>query len=201
MRSEFRRLSILAVSGLLALPMVAHAQIRTFTAYLNGASEDTPNNSPALGQAWVTFDQALSTLRVQVQFFGLTTGNTAAHIHCCLATPFTGTAGVATSTPTFTGFPTGATSGWYDHTFNLLDNNSWNPAFITAQGSLFGAYTTFVTGLGTAGSAYVNIHTPTYPAGEIRGFLQLVPEPSTYALMASGLIAIGLFARKRRNAR
>lgn len=201
MRSESRRLSIISAAALLSLPMLAlQAQITTFSAYLSGASESPPNGSPGTGTAIVTLDQTLSTLRVQVSFFGLTAGNTAAHIHCCVAVPFTGTAGVATVTPTFTDFPTGATSGWYDHTFNLLDPATYNPAFITAQGSLFGAYSAFTSGLTTGGRTYLNIHTSNFTGGEIRGFLQVVPEPSTYALLASGLVAIGVVVRKRRRA-
>jgi len=179
---------------MVALP----AQITTFAAYLNGASEAPPNGSPGTGTAIVTLDQTLNTMRVQVLFFGLTVPNTNAHIHCCLAVPFTGTAGVATTTPTFTNFPAG-TSGWYDFTFNMLDAASFNPAFVTAQGGVTQAYAAMTAGLFTPGRTYLNIHTSNFPGGEIRGFLQVVPEPGTYALMASGLIALGLAARKRRN--
>jgi hypothetical protein len=52
-------------------------------------------------------------MTVNVVFSGLTTPNTAAHIHCCVASP--GTTGVATTVPTFMGFPTGTTSGTYSH--------------------------------------------------------------------------------------
>ena len=65
---------------------------------------------------------------------GLTAGNTASHIHCCIAPG--GNAGVATTTPTFTGFPSGVTSGSYDHVFDLTSLSSYNPAFVTANGGL-----------------------------------------------------------------
>jgi hypothetical protein len=33
----------------------------------------------------VDIDNVLNTMRVQVTFSGLTSGNTASHIHCCIA--------------------------------------------------------------------------------------------------------------------
>ncbi len=49
------------------------------------------------------------------------------------------------------------------------------------------------------GRAYLNFHTVQNPGGEIRGNLgAVVPEPSTYVLMASGLAGLGLIARRRR---
>jgi len=199
MRSLTRMTRALGATMLLAMPASASAQIITFGTFLNGVLESPPNNSPAVGTATVTLDQLLRTMRVQVVFSGLTIANTAAHIHCCLATPFTGTAGVATTTPTFTSFPAG-TAGTYDFTFDMTQASSYNPAFITAQGGIDNAYTALTNGMLSGGRTYLNIHTSNFPGGEIRGFLQVVPEPSTYALMASGLVALGIIARRRRRA-
>ena len=41
---------------------------------------------------------------------------------------------VATGVPTFLGFPTGVTNGYYDHTFDLTLASSFNPAYVTANG-------------------------------------------------------------------
>src|SRR5207253_2130222 len=125
-----------------------------------------------------------NTMRVEVTFSGLLAPTTASHIHCCTALPGTGTAGVATTVPTFTGFPLGVTSGTYDHTFDMSLASSYNPAFITT--TPLAAFGVLQTGL-NAGDAYLNIlHTTTSPSGEIRGFLHAVPEPSTWAMMILG---------------
>ena len=67
----------------------------------------------------MTIDDAAFTMRVESTFSGLTGITTASHIHCCTAVASTGTAGVATQTPSFVGFPLGVTSGTFDSTFDM----------------------------------------------------------------------------------
>src|ERR1035437_2093860 len=105
---------ITLVTGLLFGSVAFSAPISYF-AILNGPSEFPPNASPGTGFATVTIDQVVNTMLVDVTFAGLAGTTTASHIHCCTAVPDTGTAGVATTTPTFTGFPSGVTSGSYSH--------------------------------------------------------------------------------------
>jgi len=188
----------LIAGGALALATAAPAFAVTavYTAVLTGPNESPANASPATGFATVTFDLAANTMHVQASFAGLVAGVTASHIHCCTAVAGTGTAGVATTTPTFTGFPSGVTSGTYDHTFDMLAAPSYNPSFVTAHTDVAGAYSFLLAGIGV-GQVYLNIHTTQFPGGEIRGFLQAVPEPETYALMLVGLGAIGWMNRRR----
>jgi hypothetical protein len=135
-------------------------------------------------------------MRVEVTFSGLVAPTTASHIHCCTASPGTGVAGVATTLPTFTGFPLGVTSGNYDHTFDMSLASSYNPAFMTT--TPLAAFGVLQTGL-NAGDAYLNIHSISFPGGEIRGFLHAVPEPSTWAMMILGFAGVGFMAYRRRN--
>jgi hypothetical protein len=187
-------LAALALSSV-ALPAAARAQV--YTAVLSGAAEATPNPSPAGGAAIVTIDVDQRTMRLQTTFADLLGDVTASHIHCCTATAGDGTAGVATQTPTFTGFPLGKTFGAYDHTFDMTQPASYNAAFITANGgTASSAFDALVAGA-DAGRAYLNIHTSFAPAGEIRGFLAPVPEPSAWALMLAGLVAVGRLAGRR----
>lgn len=192
----------LACSAAVALacataPAGAHQIL--YGASLSGAAEAAPNDSPGTGFTRVLIDEDLATMKIKIVFADLTGATTAAHIHCCTVPPGSGTAGVITQLPSFTGFPAGATSGRYVRTFDLTQAGTYNPSFISANGgTVSGAMNALFAGL-DGGGAYLNVHTTTYPAGEIRGFLLTpVPEPGTWALMAAGLAAVGVVARRRR---
>jgi len=195
-RSAYTVIAILLAAVLyLALPApAAHADSITFVANLTGGLEVPPSGSAGSGIGTIVVDTIAQTMQVDITFSGLGSGTTAAHIHCCLASAFlTGAnAGVATTTPTFTGFPLGVTSGTYSHLFDLTLASSYNPAFDGA--TVASKEATLIAGM-LAGQTYLNIHTTGFPGGEIRGFL-VTPEPSTLLLLGSGLVGL-IGGRKR----
>lgn len=190
-------LGILLLVGLGLCPTPLRADTITFTATLNGANEAPPVASPATGTSSVIIDTVANTMKIQIAFGDLLGTTSAAHIHCCTAVAGSGTAGVATQVPSFSGFPLGVTSGTYDHTFDMTLASSYNPAFVTASGGTPASAFAALLGGMNDGKTYVNIHTSAFLGGEIRGFLQSVPEPSTLTLLGVGLAGLAFRKRKR----
>lgn len=172
--------------ALLLCAMPAQANPVIFTAPLSGDQEVPPNASPGTGLVQIDFDTGAQTLRLVVQFSGLGSNTTAAHIH--LAPPGVNGAAI-TPNPALPGFPLGVTSGMFDQTFDLTQPSFYTAAFLANNGdspaqasaSLFDALMT--------GGAYFNIHTVNVPAGEIRGNLSPAPQIpllSPWLLVAAG---------------
>lgn len=180
----------------LLLASAAHASIIVYAGTLSGANENPATGSAGTGFATFTVDSVLNTILINVSFSGLTSNDTAAHIHCCVAPG--GNTGVATTLPAFAGFPLGVTSGSFNNVlFDLTSSSFYNPAFVTANGgAVASAEATLLAGM-AAGQTYFNIHTSTSPGGEIRGFLVATPEPSGFALV--GLALAGLAMRRGLN--
>jgi len=187
---------LLAATMFIAAPP-SHAVVLHFLTHMDGPSEFPPVASPGTGFATVAIDTVALTMAVHAEWSGLTGETTVAHIHCCVdPDALTPTAGVATTTPTFPGFPAGVMAGTYDNTFDLADAASFNGAFITANGGTVGAARdALIAGL-LAGEAYFNIHSTFAPGGEIRGFLA-VPEPGILALLALALGAAFIATRRK----
>jgi hypothetical protein len=198
-----RLLGLVAGVALLAhLTPPCRADIIRYVATLTGPSESPPNASPAFGDAEVDIDTLANLMHVHVDFSGLLGTSTASHIHSPTAQPFTGTAQVATTTPTFPGFPLGVTSGTYDRTFDLLQPSTYNAPFfnVNGGGTAAGAEAALLASL-AAGTSYLNVHSTFAPGGEIRGFLVAIPEPSSLALCALGGIALAGWRWRRRGTR
>ena len=173
-----------------------------YTADLLGSNEEPANASPGTGTARVTIDAAAHSMRVEVTFTGLLGTSTASHIHVINGPGDANTSDtlgpVATTTPSFVGFPLGVTSGSMDQTYDTLFTTSYRAGFITDSGGTVAlAEAALFSGI-SSGRAYLNIHSTVVPGGEIRGFLRpvAVPEPASLWLLGTGVLV--LVARRRR---
>lgn len=167
----------LALLTLLLGLVSAQAQSQ-FSVTLNSAQEvGSGNNSTAIGSGSLTLNLD-GTVTYNITYSGLTGDFTASHIH-----------GSATAFP---GVNAGVLVG--------LVNSPTDTRSGALQGTT-AALTSQQAGFLTAGSAYVNIHSTTFPGGEIRGQLVAVPEPSTVALglLGSGLIGASALRRRQRS--
>lgn len=172
----------------------AHATIIQFDLYGTAGTGLLPGNegslnTPSTGSGGeyltgISFNDATLVLSISVAwgsvkgFADLTGAASAAHIHGPVSVAQAGT---------FTG-STGIPSG-----FGLTPSPSAaNDGLITANIT----FSSTQAGELMQGRYYINVHTSGNPSGEMRGFLNPVPEPGTSAMLALG--AMGLLARRRR---
>lgn len=176
-RSRFRVLITLAfavVVGIMLLPSTASAAIINFAATLSGAQEVPPNASPATGSAMVTLDTDTNLLSWNITFTAesLLGTTTASHFHGP-ATPGVNAPVIVpiNLTPGFGSPQIGSATISDTHEGFFLDNMT-----------------------------YINIHTTTFPGGEIRGQVLQVPEPAAGFLFASSVLPM-LYTGWRRRSR
>lgn len=190
------RISFMLAATVAALIPTSSIAAVKFQGVLSSSNEVPANPSTGTGLAKAIINDARDTITFMVSFSGLTAPTTAAHIHCCTGAPGSNT-GVAIETPTLPGFPLGVTSGNFINSFNLLDANNYNPAFVTNNGGTAAtARDALVAGM-FKGQSYFNIHTSFRPGGEIRANFVSVPEPASWALMIFGFGVVGANLRRK----
>ncbi len=145
-----KKISILCLA-LLSFLFSQSQQIRYLKGNLQGIQQTPTNNSKASGVVIVKYDMTTKEVRLYGDYAGLTTTITEAHIH--RGQP--GVAGPIVVPLANTGDTTGALSG----TGTLTQPQ---------EDSLL------------AGNMYANVHSTTYPAGEIRAQLTLTDVNSTF---------------------
>lgn len=187
----------ITVVGLVLGVTVGSASATTIT--FESALLPEVGGSLGFGTVSLVYDDIAHTLAIDAVFSGLTGTTTVAHIHCCTLVPFTGTVGVAVTPGTLPLFPPGVTAGSYNTLLDLTDTSTYTAGFVTASGgTVAGAEARLLAGL-YAGTAYFNVHSSFAPGGEIRGFPQPVPDPSsTLMLLGSALAVVALYRRRLR---
>src|SRR5437762_3954295 len=164
---------LIAAALMLAAAVPASAAVLQYRAVLNGANEFPVNASPGFGVAEITIDDVANTMHLNASFSGLLGNTTACHIHAPTTVALTGTAGVATTTPYFAGFPIGVTSGTYINTLDLTLASSYNATYITNNGGTPASAEAALLAAIAAGKSYFNVHSTVVGGGEIRGFVQV----------------------------
>ncbi len=173
----------------------AFATIVNLTADLEGANEIPAKVTYGTGTASLTLDDTANTLAVNLSFSGLSGYDTAIAIHCCAGA--SSNAGIALQFTAAQGAPLGVYSGTFTYLYDLTT--------ISLGGGLTPA--TFAAQL-EAGNAYLNIHTYTFVAGEVRGQivqdsgLQIsgppTPEPPPITLMAVSALVLVFLKREHK---
>lgn len=154
MRSPLQYVPICFVAGVLAVACSKGSDgVQILQADLSGSNEVPARNTAATGTAGITIEGDTVHFTVEVHNINAVTFS---HIH-------SGAAGVNGSVRVFL-FP-GPTTGPVN---GILASGSFTAANVTGV--------TFEELLNQmrAGTAYVNVHSPTFPAGEIRGQLRLI---------------------------
>ncbi|MFN7950001.1 MAG: CHRD domain-containing protein [Blastocatellia bacterium] len=155
------------------LSVSAKADPIIFTATLTGSQENPPTNSTARGFGTIVLNGNQAT--ISLSFTGITSGATAAHIH----------------QPTVLG-GNGPVTIPFDGLFAVGANSASFTTVVTLTASQ-------ITAL-NAGLLYFNVHSPSFPSGEIRGNISAVPEPATLMLLGTGLLSLaGIIKRRKKN--
>lgn len=173
LRKSLRRTAVIA-AAMVASAGVVQAQT-TLIAFLTGAQEVPSRATPAFGNGTVVLNAARTQITLNLTFSGLLTPFSIAHIH---EAPFGVNGPVRFDFGSQVVLGAGGTSG-------VLTNAVFNINEVQATALL-------------AGNMYFNVHTQGFPGGEIRGQLNVVPEPASMALLAGGLAGLAVFARRRR---
>lgn len=152
------RYAVLALACTLAFAAAAQAQT-TYVGVLTGGTEVPPVSTPATGNATVVLNAAQTQISISVQFQNLIGTYSASHIH--------GPAPAGSNAAVKWGF-SGTAAGW------VFTNSNHDG---TISNFLAAVVATDVTNL-NSGNFYVNVHSTSFPGGELRAQLGSAPVPT-----------------------
>ncbi len=138
----------LAAAASLLIAGTALATTFSFVADLKGTNEFPINASPGTGTGFVTYDDVSNTVTTSITFTGLVGNTTASHFHAPAAPGAN-----ASVIHGFASTPIGVKSGSYNDVW--IGPTSVQVGYLNSQ------------------LWYINIHSQSFPGGEIRG--QVVP--------------------------
>jgi len=208
-------------STLLLLPLLftcgrtSHASTVLIANLTNGAEFPPTNPTTSTGQprpasfgnATFILNDDMSAMTMTVTIFNIDfTGSqttdpndnlTIAHIHASPTASLTSTAPVVWG---FIGSPFNDTTP-NDALVTPFTNGSVGGTVVGKWDAPEGQGTTLTAQLNNilTGHAYINFHTTQFGGGETRGFLTVVPEPSTLMLLGSALLGLGVLRSRRRS--
>jgi CHRD domain/PEP-CTERM motif len=210
------RMTPSGIAGSIVLLVGGYCQAATIlTANITDAAENPPTvpttaagaaRPASFGTATFVLNDAMTAMTMSATIFNIDfTGSQtadvndnliAAHIH---------------ASPTATSVNAAVVWGFFGSPFN--DNNPNDVVvtpFTTGVGGTITGKWDAAEGNGTtltaqlpnilSGNSYINFHTTQFTGGETRGFLEIVPEPSTNLLMSigfAGLLAAGFYRRRK----
>lgn len=198
----------LVAAAAIVVPLAANATLFDFTATLKGSNEVGPVASSATGFASLQYNDGGSvgnllddSFFVLIAASGLTGTPSGWHVHGAATTLENGPVRVNVQTVL------GGTAGVGTLVSGGLISASSNLALFSVpvtnpSGTNAGHLPMSFQSMLQSGLAYVNIHTPTFPGGEIRGQLlqvAVVPEPETYGMLLAGLALIGTVLVRRKS--
>ncbi len=192
-----KSLLITAASVATAMAAVPASAVTVFTVTLAAANEVPPTMSSGTGGGTLTLSDDMNMLTANISFTGLTAPALEGHLHCCA--PLGSDAPVAIPLSV-----SPSTAGMLTGTVDLTMLAAYDAEFLSAYGGTVSTLrSALLSGLEN-GQGYINIHTATYPMGEIRGQVLTsaaeggtVPEPAQWALMLTGFTMVGAAARRR----
>ncbi|MBI2800502.1 MAG: CHRD domain-containing protein [Gammaproteobacteria bacterium] len=174
-----------AICALTVIPLGVNASTVTYSFNLDGRQETPANSSPAAGSAQLIIDDVGNTASFALLALNLLGTPSAAHVHFAAA----GASGAIVFDLAGNADSAGSVTIGSFAIPNSVAVNGQNKALSLGLGALINA---------TPWDYYINLHTASFPVGEIRGQLASAPVPLPAAVWLFGSTLTGFVLLLRR---